>query len=56
VEKITMSEDDLERASSEGVWWPLCPHCEMFTPAAPDAQLITCIHCDQLIEIDTPFS
>jgi hypothetical protein len=56
MEKITMSEYDLMRASREGVWWPLCPNCEMHTPSEPDAQLVYCIHCDALIEIDNLFS
>jgi hypothetical protein len=56
MEKITMSEYDLTQASREGVWWPLCPNCETHTPAELDAQLVYCIHCDQLIEIDNPFS
>lgn len=53
---VTISEEDLEQAASEGVWWPLCPHCETHIPAELDAQLVYCIHCDQLIEIDNPFS
>jgi hypothetical protein len=56
MEKITMSEYDLTRASREGVWWPLCPNCETPIPAAPDAALVYCIHCDQLIEIETSSS
>ena len=55
MEKVTMSEEDLERAVIDGVWYPLCPNCETHLPAEPDAQLVSCIHCDQLIEIDNPF-
>ena len=54
MEKITMSEEDLERASTDGVWYPLCPNCETHTPAEPDAEMVYCIHCDQLIEIENP--
>jgi hypothetical protein len=52
---VTMSEDDLARASCDGVWYPLCPACETHTPAEPDAQVVYCIHCDERIEIDNPF-
>lgn len=52
---ITMSESDLARAEVDGVWYPLCPCCELPTPAEPDAQLVYCIHCDQRFEIDNPF-
>jgi hypothetical protein len=38
------------------VWYPLCPHCETHTPAEPDATVIFCLHCDQRIEINNPFS
>jgi hypothetical protein len=55
MEKVTMSEDDLAQVSIQGVWYPLCPHCDMETPAEPDAQIVYCIHCDQLIEIDNPY-
>jgi hypothetical protein len=55
VEKIMISEADLERASREGVWYPLCPVCDTETPAALDAEVITCIHCDALIDIDNSF-
>jgi len=49
---VTMSEADRTQASQEGRWFPLCPHCQMETPAELDAELITCIHCDALVEID----
>lgn len=52
---ITMSEADLKQAAHQGVWWPLCPNCETETPAEPDAQLVSYIHCDALIEIDNPY-
>ena len=52
---ITMSESDLARAEVTGVWYPLCPFCAQETPAEPDAQLVYCIHCDQLIEIENPY-
>ena len=32
-----------------------CPNCETPTPAEPGAQLVYCIHCDALIEIDNNF-
>jgi len=55
MDKITMSEEDLEQAANEGVWYPLCPNCETHTPAEPDAEMVYCIHCDQLIEIENPY-
>ncbi len=52
---VIMSEDDLVRASCDGVWYPLCPHCDTHTPAEPDATIVYCLHCDQRIEIENPF-
>ncbi len=53
--KITMSEEDLEQAAIDGVWYPVCPYCEAYTLAEPDAQLVYCANCDQLIEVDNPY-
>ena len=55
MEKITMSAKDLEQVSLDGVWYPICPNCEMETPAEPDAEMVYCVHCDALIEIDNPY-
>ena len=50
-----MTEEDLEDAALEGVWYPLCPYCGMQTPAEPDADDIVCTSCDKRFKIDNPW-
>ncbi len=52
---VQMSEGDLARAVTAGVWYPVCPTCQEKTPAEQDAQVVYCINCDQRIEIAKPY-
>ena len=52
---VTMTGDDLETATFDGVWYPTCPYCGAETPAEPDAHAVYCEACDRRFKIINPF-
>jgi len=52
---VTMTGDDLETATFEGVWYPTCPYCGAETPAEPDAHAVYCEACNRRFKIINPF-
>jgi len=48
---VVMTADDLEEATFEGVWYPICPYCGADTPAEPDADYVCCQDCDKRFRI-----
>jgi hypothetical protein len=52
---ITMTGDDLETATFDGVWYPTCPYCGAETPAEPDAHAVYCEACNRRFKIINPF-
>jgi len=52
---VTMTEDDLETATFEDVWYPVCPYCGAATPAEPDAHAVYCQACNRRFKIINPF-
>ena len=54
-ETVTMTEEDLEAATMEDMWYPVCPYCSAETPAEPDATAVYCQACDRRFKIENPF-
>jgi len=54
-ETVTMTEGDLEAATMEGAWYPVCPYCGTETPAEPDAHAVYCEACSRRFKIENPF-
>ncbi|GAJ12055.1 unnamed protein product, partial [marine sediment metagenome] len=52
---VTMTQDDLETATFESVWYPTCPYCGAETSAEPDAHAVYCEACSRRFEIINPF-
>lgn len=51
----TMSQEDLESAVMDGLWYPTCPYCGASTSAEPDAEETYCDACDQRFKIINPY-
>lgn len=54
-QSVTMTEDDLETATLEDLWYPICPYCGAETPAEPDAHAVYCQACNRRFKIINPF-
>ena len=52
---VTMSEEQLEQATMEDMWYPTCPYCGAETPAEPDATSIYCQSCNRRFKISNVF-
>jgi hypothetical protein len=48
---VLMSEDDLEEAVLNSIWYPACPSCKSETPAEPDARQVVCQTCELEFDI-----
>lgn len=53
--RVIMTEEDLEAAALEDVWYPKCPYCGAETPAEPDAHYVYCQACNRRFKILNPF-
>lgn len=54
-QSVTMTADDLETATFEDLWYPICPYCGAETPAEPDAHAVYCQACNRRFKIINPF-
>lgn len=52
---VRMTEADLEAATLEDMWYPVCPYCGASTPAEPDAHAVYCQACNRRFKIINPF-
>lgn len=53
IKTVTMDLEDLEEATMDGVWYPICPYCGEDTPAEPDAHSIHCNGCNNSFKINS---
>lgn len=55
IKRVRFTLEMLRQAAENSVIYPVCPYCELLTPAEPDAEDIFCVNCEKRFEIDNPF-